>query len=315
MFTTKNKNLEAIKERDRRLNSWLRGTLRNLVKVNPDKHRKWRPKFFVTESPVYQAMIKIAADTNRHNGKVWVLYAKSCSGKTVSGRYLVEQAGTNFKLKRGMFIGKEEGDPLVSKIAKLIGAPDMDDLSWVNALFEALAGVEATKFEKMRRKVLLSCCFSEDMNHYDEFHRVTSYIGNEAPVMVFDDVRGELVDEDKRFLEIVFELCNLRRVNVFILTDDRNTANELCKMDGGNRVKPLPGFYDGRHSPDEDVNWTEETWMVEDLSNLVFSYYPRIKENGQYVGDDGNAVFVKEGTLPDEALEVAAAIDSGLEGW
>uniref|UniRef100_A0A7S1Y1X6 Uncharacterized protein n=1 Tax=Grammatophora oceanica TaxID=210454 RepID=A0A7S1Y1X6_9STRA len=319
MFSTKNKNLDAIKERDKELDGWRRGPLRELVKIDPNKQRKWRPKYFVPESPIYQGLYKLAADTNRHNGKVWVMYARPCSGKTVSGRYLMEQAGNDFQIKRGLFLTKEEGDPLVTKLAKLIGAPVTDDLTWVNTLFEALSGVEESGFESLRRSAFAALCCGAcgeiEKPNLDEFHRLTSFIGNEAPFIVIDDFRGEIGAEDKQFFQIASELCGLRRVNMFVFTDNRDTANALCKIDGGSRIKPLPGFYKGNPNGSDDIQWTEEAWKVEDLSKLIFAYYPRIRDSGQYVGPDGNVIFVKDGTLPDDALDLACAIDRGLGGW
>jgi hypothetical protein len=75
--------------------------------------------------------------------------------------------------------------------------------------------------------------------------------------VVFDSVRGDIAVEDEAFIEKVYQLAQLKRVYVFVLTDDPRTANELCRMNGRARIKPLPGFYTGNPTGKDDVAWTE----------------------------------------------------------
>jgi hypothetical protein len=256
-------------------------------------------------------MLSIASDTSKASGRVYVYCGKPMSGKTAAGRALLEFSGRGFLLKRGLFVSKEKGIPLVQTVAKTIGAPDTGDFEWVSTLFDALAGEESMTTFGTQKSMLNS--FHSCGLVAPPQEQVVSGIGNEAPIVVFDDVRGKLEVEDERFVEKVYQLAQFKRVHVFVLTDDRQTANTLCKMNGRQRIKPMPGFYTGDPSGDDDVEWIEDAWLVPRLSALIFVYYPRIQASTEHLTEVGDAVnFVSNGTLPDVALQKASEIDKIL---
>jgi hypothetical protein len=95
-------------------------------------------------------------------------------------------------------------------------------------------------------------------------------------------------------------------------TDQRATANDLCRMNGRQRIKPFPKFFTGNPSGDDDVDWTEDSWLIPLLSVIIFEQFPIIKSADQYLTEDGHANFVTSGTLPAVALEEAARIEQLL---
>jgi hypothetical protein len=56
---------------------------------------------------------------------------------------------------------------------------------------------------------------------------VVSLIGNEPPIVVFDNVRGNITVEDEAFIEKGYQLAQFKRVYVFVLTEDPGTTNKL----------------------------------------------------------------------------------------
>jgi hypothetical protein len=117
--------------------------LRTTLRIDVEKQRKSRPKFFV-KSQLFVAMKAIASDTDTSDGRVWVLCGRPMSGKTSAGRVLLEHAGRAFQTKRGLFVSKPADLSLAKVVSKHIGAPDTGDLEWVSTLFDALAGTEST---------------------------------------------------------------------------------------------------------------------------------------------------------------------------
>jgi len=77
--------------------------------------------------------------------------------------------------------------------------------------------------------------------------------------------------EDDPFVESVYQLAQATRVHVFVLTDDIQTANNLCRKYGRERIKPLPEFYTGNPTGNDDVQWTEDPWLVPKLSSLILN--------------------------------------------
>jgi hypothetical protein len=298
------------KAEEKLLDEWYCGGLRETVRIDVQKQRDSRPKFFV-KSQLFEAMKAIASDTNTPDGRVWVLCGRPMSGKTSAGRCLLEHAGRAFQIKRGLFISAQAGVPLVNAVSKHIGAPDTGDLEWVSTLFDALAGTERTSAIHGMWSSALAPFRNCGLVGPDQT-TVLSDIGNEPPIVVFDSVRGDVTAEDEGFIEKVYQLAQLKRVYVFVLTDDPRTANNLCRMNGRQRIKPLPGFYTGNPTGEDDVVWTEDPWLVPDLSKLIFAHFPRIKGAAQYLRQDGSVNFVSDGTLPAEALQAANRIDKSI---
>jgi hypothetical protein len=145
--------------------------------------------------------------------------------------------------------------------------------------------------------------------------KIVSRIGHEAPNVIIDNV-GALHADDPKFIDKVYQLAQSTRVHVFVLTDNRTTANDLCRMNGRMRVQPLPGFYTGSPASTDDVEWREDPWLVSTLSKLVLEVYDIIRSSRQHVEvqEDGSVrvSFLSDGDLPAEALRKADKVASAL---
>jgi hypothetical protein len=118
------------------LREWYYTRLRETVRIDVEKQRNSRPKFFV-QSQLFEAMKAISSKTIAPAGRVWVLCGRPMVGKTAAGRVLLEHAGRAFQIKRGLFVSKPANLPLVKAASKHIGPPDTGDLEWVSTLLPA----------------------------------------------------------------------------------------------------------------------------------------------------------------------------------
>jgi len=295
------------KAENKLLDEWYSTQLRENLTLNSEEQRRRRPGIFVT-SQLYAAMKKIAVNRGKVDGRVYVYCGEPMSGKTSAGRALLEYAAEKHQIKRGLFVaGEKTKVHLVQKVAKIVGAPDTGDLEWVTTLFDALSGKQGmTPAQQLQAKILGP--FQSCGVWHPTKTQTVSEKGYEAPIVVFDDVRN-LNDEDVNFITKVYQLAQSTRVNVFILTDDHCTANDLCRMNGRKRIQPLPGFFTGSPSGKDDVNWTEDEWLLPKLSSLIFAHYPIIETATEYLTDKGTVNFVTDGTLPAEALQKAEEIE------
>jgi hypothetical protein len=116
------------KAKENVLHEWYYTGLRETIRIDVEKQRNSRPKFFFVKSQLFKAMKAIASDTNTPNGRMWVLCGRPMSGKTSAGRVLLEHAGRAFQIKRGLFVSKPADISLVKAVSKHIGAPDTGDL-------------------------------------------------------------------------------------------------------------------------------------------------------------------------------------------
>jgi hypothetical protein len=197
------------------LHEWYYSGLRETVRIDVEKQRNSRPKFFV-KSQLFEAMKAIASDTDTPDERVWVLCGRPMFGKTSAGRVLLEHAGRAFQIKRGLFVSKPADLPLVKAVSKHIGAPDTGDLEWVSTLFDALAGTESTSTPRHSMWGSALAPFRSCGLVVPDQTPVVSLIGNEPPIVVFDSVRGDITAEDEAFIEKVYQLAQLKRVYVFV---------------------------------------------------------------------------------------------------
>jgi hypothetical protein len=298
----------------RLLDEWYRTTLGDLLQIDLKEQQRRRPKVFVM-SELYMAMNEIASDEATPDGRVYVYFGRPFSGKTSAGRALLEKAASKFPIKRGLFVTAEKDVPLISSLSKLVGAPDTGDLEWVTTLFDALAGKKGISSLHALRSSFFAP-FSACGLGLPVAPRIISEAGTEAPIVVFDNV-ADLKPGDGRLTEKVYQLAQSTRVNVFVLTDNRKTANDLCRMNGRQRIKPLPRCFTGNPTGEDDVEWREDAWLVPTLSRLVFKVYPSILDSKEHVDIvDGSdcANFVSDGDLPAVALTRASKINSVLSG-
>ena len=55
----------------------------------------------------------------------------------------------------------------------------------------------------------------------------------------------EITEADYSFIRRLYKSANKSRIIVFILTDDEETANLLCGMNGKQRIRPLVDMFTG----------------------------------------------------------------------
>jgi hypothetical protein len=68
------------KAQEKVLRQWYYTGLRETLRIDVEKQRNSRPKFFV-KSQLFEAMKAIASTTNTVNGRTWVYAADQCLGK------------------------------------------------------------------------------------------------------------------------------------------------------------------------------------------------------------------------------------------
>lgn len=86
-----------------------------------------------------------------------------------------------------------------------------------------------------------------------------------------------------------------KNIFVVVMTHNREVANE-CASNGGQRVKPIPGFYTGEK---ESPVWKEPPWSRDLLVGAI-----RFENPGEFEEDE-QCAFVKEGITPLEAVQQA----------
>ena len=146
---------------------------------------------------------------------------------------------------------------------------------------------------------------------------IESEIGCEPPVFIIDNVGDLLHPHDHHFMKTISQLAQSNRVNVFVLTHNRQTANDLCRKHGRIRIVPLPGFYKGTPTGQEDVEWVEDPWLISTNSKLVLKVYDIIATSTNHTQQqaDGSVVvnFLEDGDLPAIALRKAKEVACSIQ--
>jgi len=84
---------------------------------------------------------------------------------------------------------------------------------------------------------------------------------------------------------------------VVVITASRDAADKVCALNGGKRVVPLKGFYEGSNLM--KPGWKGVIWSVDQLIEVVMYHYP---------GDFQDFSFVDSGMTPYEVLKEARSL-------
>lgn len=221
-------------------------------------------------SPALQYLIDLYSQ-GENTGVIYVLYDKAGQGKTEAGRALLHnfyEFGKDEHVKGFMVTGQMIDTDYTSVLAKKIGATGVE--GWIHALLLA-----------MDRPL------------------------NEQPsILILDSFNSVGTDKvNLHFIKSLYGLMNGKKnMFVVVVTQNKEVANALCGLNGGQRIAPIPGCYNGddKTSP----TWKEEPWDRERLIEAV-----RYEFNGEKsFGDECTFDFIVDGMTPLQANIAASKI-------
>jgi hypothetical protein len=119
------------------------------------------------------------------------------------------------------------------------------------------------------------------------------------PMLIIDDF-NEATEKNTTFVKKLLQSAATRGVLVFILTEKRDWATTLVRLNGGRKIKPLYGNVDNAdYTPTGDFAgnpmWNSLPWRVETLRELIL---PGCTERGV---DPANVVPDNANMTPAEA--------------
>ena len=231
--------------------------------------------------------------------------------------YVLNSLASKSKIPRGLMIrgGKaRDGSSFMDEVAKAISAPTKcadgrESKEWILTLFNALAGTltahPGTWLQDFLSRVFRSC--SDGTHGGTQEPSVQSERGRLPPIVVFDDF-STFDSADECFMKEVYQWAEKKRVLVFVLTDAKEVAYNLCQLNGMKRIKPLPGSFDNDPTAlgvGQDIIWNDMIWSVEQLTRYVLHNYPEFKDNSQYTNNRSALTFLSRGMSPNDALEAS----------
>lgn len=220
------------------------------------------------QSPAVRGLQNLYKENHPH-GVVYVMYDKPGMGKTTSGEALLKNffrfPSSGDEIKGLMITGDLMEQDYVSKVT---GQLDSDGIAgWLHALLLAMNEPR----------------------------------GKPPSLLILDAFNSVGQDEvNLEFIRSLYSEMNMLRakMNIFVvvMTQAKTVANRLCGMNGGVRVQPLPGFYEGSKMSPE---WNEEEWPRELLIEAIRYEYP-----GDFESDEA-CTFIEEGMSPMQASQLA----------
>ncbi|OEU14803.1 hypothetical protein FRACYDRAFT_241361 [Fragilariopsis cylindrus CCMP1102] len=232
----------------------------------------------VKKSPIIDALINLYSQAVPQ-GVIYVMYAPAGQDKTFGARSLlrnfyafqgeeVEQQNVKALMLTGQAL---HSDDYMSQLGDQLGATGVH--GWIHALRLALDQPE-----------------------------------NLEPSLLILDGFNSLGEENvnERFIEHLYGLMNAQK-NMFVVvsTSDEAVANQLCSLNGGQRVAPLPGSYEG--------NVTSPTWNGMNWSRDLLIEAVRFKFPGTFP-QDANFDFITTGMTPLQAIKVAGLTSRSRKG-
>jgi hypothetical protein len=188
------------------------------------------------------------------------MYAKPGQGKSFAARALLEHfyCFSDQQLKGLMVTGTDLDQDYFSSFASLLGVQDVE--GWMHALLLALNAPM-----KMQPNILI-------LDGFDSAGE------NNINITFVKKLYGEINITKNLF--------------VVVVTQNESVANELCDLNGGMRVLPLPNTYMGsRTSP----TWLDMKWSRKLLVEMAKWHYPDC--------DEEKLDFIKDGMVPGEVLK------------
>lgn len=216
---------------------------------------KEKNKEFV-KSPAVTAFCNLFGPARHPSGVVYVLHDKSGNGKSTAGMALLTewyQVGNN-KVKGFMLKGDAMGDNIAKALMEELECENVN--GWINILLHAL-------------------------NEPDE----------EAPSILILDGVNSLGEENInwKFIKALYDrMDGKKNIFVVVICQDAKIATEICGMNNGIRVVPMPGFYEGEKTSPQ---WVNTSWTRSQLVEMVNAEYPsKFKEE--------QLAFVEDGMTP-----------------
>ena len=259
-------------------------------------------------SPAVYAFAK--AYEERQRG-CFVVYAPANTGKTVAGVTLLRKLLSKMKGKtpNGLMIcGERDANETYEQyLRRSLDAPH-DCPDFLHRFLLAIGNNVSDEGSSHERWGFFKR-FANQVNHSPDLvgHGDGS---SSSPVVIIDDFNAlDSDDKDLDFIrKLMFQAWNLKVV-VFILTQRLYIANTLCRINGWEKILPLPLAHntdtsklprdaDADRYPDPE--WNNLSWSIKQLKLLVQSEFPTL--------DDRQLSFLNEHMKPTDALVRANAL-------
>ena len=227
-------------------------------------------------SPALQYLINLYGE-GHNSGVIYVLYDKPGQGKTVAGRALLQNfyafpsdgKEQDSFLKGFMVTGQMMDEDYMSMLAEKVGATGVK--GWIHALLLAM---------------------DQPLTH-------------QPSILILDGFNSMGKDQaNLQFIKWLYGLIN-GKMNLFVVvaTQNKQVADALCELNGGQRIAPIPGSYagDDKISP----HWKEEKWSRSLLIEAI-RYQFNDNESAENFGDDCMFEFISNDMTPLQATMAAA---------
>jgi hypothetical protein len=182
------------------------------------------------ESPVVQAVRSLYSNPIRP-GVVNVLYDEPGTGKSTAGIAILEDyylLNGNHNIK-GIMVSTQAADGLYVKLlADILETSKVD--GWLNLFLWIMA----------------------------------EPAGSLPSLLILDDFNLDTNRDNLQFISHLYKRLNppnrpTVNIIVVVITQDKHVANELCALNGGQRVRPMEGFYETKK--DDDIVHNMLTFM------------------------------------------------------
>lgn len=230
---------------------------RTILGIETCLEEKYDNKEFV-KSPAVTAFCNLFGPARNPSGVVYVLHDKEGNGKSTAGMALLTEwyqlGNDNKKIKGFMLKGDAVGDNIAKALMEELDCEKVN--GWINILLHAL-------------------------NEPDE----------EAPSILILDGVNSLGEENinwKVIKALYDRMDGKKNIFVVVICQDAKVATEICGMNNGMRVVPMPGFYKGEKTSPQ---WVNTSWTRSQLLEMVKAEY-----SGKFTEEQ--LAFVQDGMTP-----------------
>ena len=255
----------------------------------------------------------------RNFAGVEVVYSKSGIGKSIAGIMVLNRASRGI-----MFGGKARSDGIYwKKVASQLDIPEQRDFQnfdeWVQVLVQCIAETPAEENEHtgllqsgaaLFQRVCRACTGTDEVENELALPPEFDFDLPSRPVLIFDDF-DQVTDEDINFISVVYNMADVYKVLVFVLTSRRDVANKLCKLNHWRRVRPLAGLYDASipRVTLADDTYADPTWNDLEWSQGLLR---RLLKCHGYTQDDINSLDPQNNENPWDLLLRAQGLRTAL---
>jgi hypothetical protein len=226
------------------------------------------------ESPIVEALEDLYINARPH-GRTYVLYAPPTQGKTCGARYFLQTQLFNFTSEDNVSLPPPKGIMITGTgiqnyfqhMESILGAQDCG--AWMVSLIAAMMPDANLPMDHLTPVLLL-----DHFNHDSEENRV--------------------------FLEKLFCSAHNCKFYIVIITQNREFANYMCKMNGGKKIAPLPAAISNR---DDKEAWKDPTWNGLKWSRALLSEMIDLKFPNQFIPEDSHGhAWLSSNDSPQEAI-------------